>query len=67
MAARIATPLVLIGLAVAVGLLFDGTAATAVAIVLVGTALVVAVSIVFFEVGASEDRDRERGGRGPYG
>jgi hypothetical protein len=64
---RVALPLGLLVLAVVVALVFDGIGATAVAIVLVGTALVAAISIVFWEVGASEDRERAQGRPGgPY-
>jgi hypothetical protein len=39
----------------------DGVAADAVALGLLGVAGVLAVAVVFFEVGASEDRDRRAG------
>jgi hypothetical protein len=38
----------------------EATAVDVAGIVLLGTALVVAVSAVFYEVGASEDREREQ-------
>jgi hypothetical protein len=41
-------------------LLSDATALDVAGIVLLGVALVGAVSAVFYEVGASEDRERER-------
>ena len=47
-------------LGVAAALLFDGTTGTAITVFLVGSALVVAVSTVFYAIGRSEDRDRER-------
>jgi hypothetical protein len=53
-------PLVLIALGAVAAVVLPGKAGTAVAIVLVGTACVVAVSLVFWEVGRSEDEDRAR-------
>ncbi len=47
-------------LGVGAALLFDGTTGTAITVFLVGSALVVAVSTVFYAIGRSEDRDRER-------
>ena len=41
-------------------LLLDGSAATFLTILFVSVAIVVAVSLVFYEVGLSEDRDRAR-------
>jgi hypothetical protein len=52
--------LILLLLGLIAALLFDGTAGTAITVFLVGSALVVAVSTVFYEVGRSEDRERER-------
>ena len=51
---------VALALAGAVVLLVTGssTAGTAIAVVLIGTAAVVAVSLVFYAVGRSEDRER---------
>ena len=58
---RVLPPLLLIALGAAAAVLVPGTAGTAIAIMLVGTGCVVAVSLVFWEVGRSEDRDREAG------
>jgi hypothetical protein len=44
----------------------DSTALNAVAIMVVGIALVAGVALVFYEIGLAEDRDREQGWRGPY-
>ena len=44
----------------------DSTALNAVAIMVLGITLVLAVALVFYEIGLSEDRDREQGWRGPY-
>jgi hypothetical protein len=52
-------PLLLIALGAAVAVFFDGTAATAIAIFLVGVGCVVAVSAVFWQIGRGEDRDRD--------
>jgi hypothetical protein len=51
-------PLLLIALGAAAAALIDGTAGTAVAIFLVGTGCVLAVSLVFWHIGRGEDRDR---------
>jgi hypothetical protein len=53
-------PLLLVALGAAAAVVIPGTAGTAVAIVLVGTGCVVAVSLVFWAVGRSEDEERER-------
>jgi hypothetical protein len=53
-------PLVLIALGAIAALAIPGAAGTAAAIVLVGTGCVVAVSLVFWEVGRSEDEERRR-------
>jgi hypothetical protein len=53
-------PLVLIALGAIAALAIPGTAGSAAAIVLVGTGCVVAVSLVFWEVGRSEDEERRR-------
>ena len=53
-------PLILIALGAIAALAIPGTAGTAAAIVLVGTGCVVAVSLVFWEVGRSEDEERRR-------
>ncbi len=53
-------PLVLIALGAIAGVALPGKAGTAAAIVLVGTGCVVAVSLVFWEVGRSEDEERAR-------
>jgi len=48
-----------------IGALFvAGTVATAIAIALLGSSLVLLVAAVFFEVGRSEDRERARARRG---
>jgi hypothetical protein len=39
----------------------DGVTADAIALALLGVAGVLAVAVVFFEIGASEDRDRRAG------
>jgi 1,4-dihydroxy-2-naphthoate octaprenyltransferase len=65
-AALIVVGLVLIGVS-------DATAVDIAGIVLVGTGLVLAVAAIFYEVGASEDRERaeterrRRGGGGAGG
>jgi hypothetical protein len=51
--------LVLIVAGAVVAVAFDGTAANAIAIFLVGVGCVVAVSTVFWRIGRSEDRERE--------
>jgi hypothetical protein len=56
----ILAPLLLVVLGAAAALVIRGTAGTAVAIVLVGTGCVVAVSLVFWRVGHSEDEERRR-------
>jgi hypothetical protein len=53
-------PLLLIALG-AVAALVDGTAGTAIAIMLVGSGCVVAVSLVFWSIGRGEDEDRDAG------
>jgi len=53
-------PLVLIALGAIAAVALPGKAGTAAAIVLVGTACVVAVSLVFWEVGRSEYEERAR-------
>jgi hypothetical protein len=55
-------PLLLIALGAAAAVLIDGTAGSAIAILLIGIGCVVAVSAVFWRIGESEDRDREAGG-----
>jgi hypothetical protein len=54
-------PLLLIVLGAAAAVLIDGTAGSAIAILLIGIGCVVAVSTVFWRIGASEDRDRRAG------
>ena len=54
-------PLLLIVVGAAVAVLSDSTAATAIAIFLIGVGCVVAVSAVFWQIGRGEDRDRESG------
>lgn len=56
---------VLIVAGVACGALVPGTAGGTVATVLIGLGLVVAVSLVFYEVGLTEDRDRAQRSEGP--
>jgi hypothetical protein len=51
-------PLLLIALGAAAAALVEGTTGTALAIVLVGTGCVLAVSLVFWHIGRGEDRDR---------
>jgi hypothetical protein len=59
--ARIAVPpLILIALGAIAAVAIPGKAGTAAAIVLIGTGCVVAVSLVFWEVGRSEDEERSR-------
>ena len=53
-------PLVIIVLGAIAAVVLPGKAGTAAAIVLVGTGCVVAVSLVFWEVGRSEDEERAR-------
>ncbi|HWT25374.1 MAG TPA: hypothetical protein VN213_17860 [Solirubrobacteraceae bacterium] len=53
-------PLLLVALGAAAAILIPGTAGTAVAIVLVGSGCVIAVSLLFWQVGRSEDEERER-------
>jgi hypothetical protein len=50
---------------VACGALIPGTAGGTAATVLVGIGLVGVVSLIFYEVGLTEDREREREGRRP--
>ena len=54
-------PLLLIALGAAAAMLVDGTAGTAIAIMLVGSGCVLAVSLVFWQIGRSEDADRDAG------
>jgi hypothetical protein len=61
MIARVLAPLLLIALGAAAAALIEGTTGTAIAIMLVGTGCVLAVSMVFWEIGRSEDRDRDAG------
>jgi hypothetical protein len=53
-------PLLLIALGAAAAIVFPGTAGSAIAILLVGSGCVLAVSLVFWRIGRGEDRDRER-------
>jgi hypothetical protein len=50
----------LVALGVALGVALDGAAGAVSAILLVGLGLVAAVSLVFYEVGLSEDQERTR-------
>jgi hypothetical protein len=61
MIARVLAPLLLIALGAAAAALIEGTTGTAIAIMLVGTGCVLAVSMVFWQIGRSEDRDRDAG------
>jgi hypothetical protein len=54
-------PLLLVVAGAAVAVLADGTTSNAIAIFLIGVGCVVAVSAVFWQIGRSEDRDREAG------
>lgn len=51
---------VLVLAGVVCGALVPGTAGGTLATVLVGIGLVIAVSLVFYDIGLSEDRDRDR-------
>jgi ABC-type proline/glycine betaine transport system permease subunit len=48
----------LVGAGLLCALLLDGTAAGVLSIVTIGAGIVVAVSLVFLEIGLSEDRER---------
>ena len=52
--------------AVVLALAGDSTAANTAAYVVFGIAGVVAMALVFYEIGLGEERDRARGWRGPY-
>jgi hypothetical protein len=52
-------PLLLIASGAAVAVLVEGTTGSAIAIFLIGVGCVYAVSAVFWQVGRSEDRERE--------
>jgi hypothetical protein len=52
--------------AIVLALAGDSDAANTVGYVVFGLAGVVAISLVFYEIGLGEDRDRARGWRGPY-
>jgi hypothetical protein len=54
-------PLLLIALGAAAAVLVHGTAGTAIAIMLVGSGCVVAVSLAFWQIGRGEDADRDAG------
>ena len=56
-------PLVLVALGAVAAAAIPGKAGTAVGIVLVGSGCVAAVSLVFWEVGRSEDEERARAER----
>ena len=58
---RALSPLLLIALGAAAAVLVPGVTGSAIAIVLVGSGCVVAVSLAFWYVGRAEDRDREAG------
>jgi len=44
----------------------DSVTLNAIALFVLGVAVVLAVSLVFLEIGLGEDRDRARGWKGPY-
>jgi hypothetical protein len=67
MLARIAVPIVMIVLGAIGAVAIPGMAGTVVAMILVGSALVVAVCLIFLEVGLSEDRERARRDGPPRG
>ena len=52
-------PLLLIAIGAAVAVLVESTVGQAIGIFLIGVGCVVAVSAVFWQVGRSEDRERE--------
>ena len=58
---RALSPLLLIVLGAAAAVLVPGVTGTAIAIMLVGTGCVVAVSLAFWHVGKGEDDDRRAG------
>jgi hypothetical protein len=58
---RALSPLILIALGAVAAVVIPGVAGTAIAIMLVGTGCVVAVSLAFWQIGDSEDRDRREG------
>jgi hypothetical protein len=60
-----AAALIVIGTGIAV--LLGGGVGETLAIVLIGIGLVTATSLVFLEVGLSEDRERDRAQRSPPG
>jgi hypothetical protein len=57
---RAAGPVALIAVGVAVGIAVDSAAGTGISSFLVGLGTVLALAIVFWEVGRSEDRARAR-------
>jgi ABC-type transport system involved in cytochrome bd biosynthesis fused ATPase/permease subunit len=57
---RLAAPVVFIAAGVAVAATVDSPLGTGIAGFLIGVGFVIAVSIVFYEIGRSEDRDRAR-------
>jgi hypothetical protein len=65
---RRALPIVVLTIAGAIllGVAGGSTALKAVGLFTLGVAGVLAVSLVFYEIGLGEDRDRAGGWRGPY-
>jgi hypothetical protein len=58
--ARIAPPVVLLAAGAIVATAWDGAVAVGVSSFLLGSGVVVAMALAFFEIGLSEDRDRAR-------
>jgi len=57
---RVISPLAFILAGVGVGVVVDNPVGTGIAGFLIGVGCVIAMSIVFFEIGRSEERDRAR-------
>ena len=57
---RAVGPLVLVAAGIAVAATVDSPVGTGVSAFLIGVGCVLALAIVFFEIGRSEDRDRAR-------
>lgn len=68
--ARLRRAAPVLALAVAGGIVLavagNSTTLNAIALFVLGVAVVLAVSLVFLEIGLGEDRDRARGWKGPY-
>ena len=60
MLVRAAGPLAFVAAGIAVAALVDNPTGTGVSAFLIGVGCVFALSIVFYEIGRSEDRDRAR-------